>query len=231
MFGFFTTIFLISFLAALVGTIRPSLLKLTSRKQVYTYSGMCALVAFIFVVITAPPAAQNQQVVQPNPVEQKVLAQQPATTTKAASDVDRLRTIVASVLQGNTNMSHESRLRSVDVVSQTGATPPGGWGVFVEFNSDDNLSSKTTKNGIEMQMSDIYTALYTSGIDVRTASAAAYLSLTDKYGNASDQMVYKSILAKDVASKVNWSADKTYLKLGILPGLWDTTILSPVLTH
>lgn len=231
MFGFFIIALLLSLLAALVGTIRPSLLKLASRKQVYTYSGICAVAAFIFVVITAPPAPPSQLAAEVKPTVQRTLTQQPATTTKAVSDEDRLRAIVASVLQGNTNMSHESRLKSVDVLNQSAATPPGGWGVFVEFNADDNLSAKMTKGGIEKQMSDIYAALYTSGIDVRTASASAYLSLTDKYGNTNDQMVYKSILAKDTASKVNWSADKATLELQILPGLWETTVLSPVLAR
>lgn len=123
-------------------------------------------------------------------------------------------------------MSHEDKLRSVDVVSQI----DGWWGVFVEFNSDDNLTPNLMKQGIEKQMSDIYIALYTSGIDVRTASAAGYLQPTDKYGNTNDGMVYKSLLGKDVSGKVNWQADKATLELQILPGLWTTTILSPVLT-
>jgi len=139
---------------------------------------------------------------------------------------DLLKAIVANVLQGTTNMSNESRLRHVDVVPQV----EGGWGVFVEFNANDNLTTNLTKQGIEMDMSDIYTALYTSGLDVRSASAAGYLSLADKYGNTSDVMVFKSILKSDVASKVNWHSDKATLELQILPGLWTTTILNRALT-
>ncbi len=122
-------------------------------------------------------------------------------------------------------MSDEVRSRSVNVVPQV----HGGYGVFVEFNGNDNLTTKMTKGGIEMDMSGLYIALYTSDLDVRSASAAAYLQLIDKYGKTSDVIVYKSILDKDVADKVNWSADNAMLKLQILPGIWTTSILSPVL--
>lgn len=78
-------------------------------------------------------------------------------------------------------------------------------------------------------MADVYIALYTSNLDVRTASVAAYLPLTDTYGNTSDGMVYKTMLDKTVAGKVNWSADKSMLEWQVLPGVWTTTILNPSL--
>lgn len=56
---------------------------------------------------------------------------------------------------------------------------------------------------------------------------AAYFTLVDKYGQRSDVVVYKSILDKAEADKVNWQQDDAYLKLTILPGVWETTLLHP----
>lgn len=210
----------------MIGLVRPSIFKLKSRKHSCSIFGIASVAFFVLIALTTSP---KPQALQPGAVDSTppvaTTPHQASTAAPAVNVEDQLKTLVANVLNGTTNMSHENRLKSVDVVKQI----DGGWGVFVEFNADDNLSANFTKRGIEKQMSDVYTSLYTSDKDVRTASAAAYLSLTDKYGNTSDQMVYKSILDKAVAGKVNWSTDKASLELQILPGLWSTTILSPVL--
>ncbi len=73
-----------------------------------------------------------------------------------------------------------------------------------------------------MKMSDLYTAIYATNLDVQSASIQAFMQLTDKYGNASDQKVYESTLDSDTAKKVNWNSDKASLELEILPGVWTT---------
>jgi len=113
--------------------------------------------------------------------------------------------------------------RSVEVVEQAN----GGWGVFVEYNAGDNLTTSLKKTGIEKTMSEVYIALYTSDLDIRTASVAAYFPVVDQYGNESEAIVYKSVLEKEEADKVNWDIDGSYLQLEILPGVWSTTLLHP----
>lgn len=150
-----------------------------------------------------------------------VQARQDAPPTPI-SEEDQLKQIVADQLKGNNNMSKAS-LRSVNVVQQV----DGGWGVFTEFNADDNLTMNMRRGGIESDMGEIYIALYTSGKDVRTASVAAYFPLVDKYGNGSDGMVYKTTLNKAEADKVNWSADGVTLRRSILPAVWTATLVHP----
>ena len=226
MSSIFIVLFLLSLACFVAGLVRPSIFKLKSRKQSCSIFGIASVVFFVLIALTASTKPQSSQPAAADSTSSVATTAHQALDAAPTSSVeDQLKTLVANVLNGTTNMSHENRLKGVDVVKQI----DGGWGVFVEFNADDNLSANFTKKGIEKQMSDVYTALYTSNKDVRTASAAAYLSLTDKYGNTSDQMVYKSILDKAVAGKVNWSTDKASLELQILPGLWSTTILSPAL--
>lgn len=178
--------------------------------------GMSALIAVTEPTPTQPnipPASEAAG----SPVE----AQQPPPAAPA-SEEEQLRQIVADVLKGSTNMS-KPRLRKVDVVKQVA----GGWGVFVEFNGDDNLSAKSRKGGIESKMAEVYIALYTSGKDVQAATVAAYFPLVDKYGNESDGVVYKTALNGAEAAKVNWSADNTTLRRSIVPGVWTATLVHP----
>jgi hypothetical protein len=138
------------------------------------------------------------------------------------SEEEQLRQITSDVLKGDTNMG-KPRLRKVEVVKQAA----GGWGVFAEFNGDDNLTARMRKGGIETKMAEVYVALYTSGKDVQTASVAAYFPLVDKYGNESDGIVYKTTLNRKEADKVNWGADNTTLRRSILPGIWTATLVHP----
>ena len=54
---------------------------------------------------------------------------------------------------------------------------------------------------------------------------------SDKYGNQSDGVVYRTFLEKTEADKVNWTADKTTLKVSILPEVWTTVFLLPDFTN
>ena len=99
-----------------------------------------------------------------------------------------------------TNDLGTAYLREVSVVAQL----DGGWGVFVAFNANDVLVASWTKEVIEVAMIDAYGALYTSGLDVRLASVAAYFPVVDEYGTESDTIVYKTILGVAEAQSVNW---------------------------
>ncbi len=133
------------------------------------------------------------------------------------SEEEQIKQLVTSQFKGKNNLDKDY-IKGVEVVKQI----DGGWGVFVEYNADDNFSANMRKKSIELDMSKIYTALYTSEKDIQTASVSAYFPLTDKYGNTSDGVVYKSILDKTEADKVNWETDSSYLGLQVLPGVWET---------
>lgn len=133
----------------------------------------------------------------------------------------QLKKNVENTLSGKNNMDKDY-IRNIIVTEQA----DGGWGVFVDYNADDNLTTDARKKSVEMKMSEVYIALYTSGKDVRNASVAAYFPLTDSYGNESDGVIYKSVLEKTEADKVNFKANESTLKLNILPDVWETTVLN-----
>ena len=116
-----------------------------------------------------------------------------------------------------------NKLRDIDIQKQS----DGGYGVFVQYNASDNLSTSMIKQGIEKTMSDIYIALYHEGSqDVRQASVAAYFPMADEQGNTSDTVVYKSVLRKEDTAKINFDTNKATLELDIIPGTWSTTMLN-----
>jgi len=138
------------------------------------------------------------------------------------SEEEQVKKIVTDQLKGQNNMKREN-LKKVEVTEQGG----GGWEVIVEFNASDNLSTNLRKVGIEKQMSELYISLYRSGKDIKTVSVSAYFPLVDQYGNENDRVIYASTLDSEEASKVNWNADQSSLKLSILPNVWTTSMLHP----
>lgn len=172
---------------------------------------------FALIAVTPPPPEPAQRT-----TETPVQAEQTPPPAAPVSEEDQLRQIVSDVLKGNTNMSKQ-RLRKMDIVKQAS----GGWGVFVEFNGDDNLTANMRKGGIESKMAEVYIALYTSSKDVQTVTVAAYFPLVDRYGNESDGVVLKTSLSKAEAAKVNWSADSSTLRRSILPDIWTKILVHP----
>lgn len=128
---------------------------------------------------------------------------------------DQIKKFVSGLLKGETNQGKQ-RLRNVNVIPQA----YGGWGVFVDFNPDDNFKTSWIRDQIEETMSDIYVALYKSPYDIRQVGISAYWTLVDKYGNKSEHEVYVTNLKKDEAGKINWNAEDFEIKHDIIPKLW-----------
>lgn len=171
---------------------------------------------------TNPKTTESSQISQPQPKTTPTPAVQihnPPAPPKILSEQDQIKKIVTDKISDKNNLDRDY-LRKVDVVDQV----DGGWGVFIDYNADDNLTADLRKKGIQMTMSQLYIVLYTSGKDIRTVSVAAYFPMTDKYGNSSDGIIYKTFLDKSEADKVNWKTDPSVLELNVLPKVWETTI-------
>jgi hypothetical protein len=241
-------VFLVSLGCLVVGLIRPtvfrSLLKeKTGRKRVAYVFGGTMIGSLILLTAILPPAGKQPTDTASSSTSTQQVATEPVAAASAPaktepkpaepapkpvevkapepSEDERIRTLVRETFKGTNNMKKE-RLRKVDVKKLTG----GGWGVSVDFNADENLTTNLTKKGIESDMSEAYTALYTANMNVKQASVAAFFPLRDEYGNDMDGIVYKTLLTSDVADKINWQSEKLTLRARIIPGLWETAILN-----
>jgi|JI10StandDraft_1071094.scaffolds.fasta_scaffold54536_6 hypothetical protein len=154
------------------------------------------------------------------PKDSKTNTNQQTINTDLPED-QQLRQIVENALSGKNNLDKDY-IRNIDITAQA----DGGWGVFVEYNADDNVSASARKKSIELKMSDVYIALYTSSKDVRNASVAAYFPLTDSYGNESEGIVYKTVLGNSEADRINFKSNDSTLRAKTLPNTWETTALN-----
>lgn len=223
LFGF---LILASLIALVVGLIKPTLfakwIKNPSRKKVGLILGGLVFVFFIGFGMTTDTQTATTSIEPSTQAETVKNEPTSAPEAPALSEEDQIKKIVSDQLKGQNNMKKDN-LKSVEVSEVEG----GGWNVTVEFNASDNLSTNLRKKGIEGDMSELYIALYKSGKDIKAVSISAYFPLQDQYGNVNDRVVYASTLDSEEASKVNWNADQSSLKLSILPGVWTTTMLHP----
>lgn len=194
-------------------------------KKSQWYTSLWMLPIYIIVLITvltsiinSIPSGKNNDKRKENAVPVTIADSAPV---RSLSEEDQIRQLTSKQLEGLNN-NGKAYARKIEVVKQI----DGGWGVFTEYNADDNFNANLRKEGIERKMSDIYIALYVSGKDIRTASVTAYYPTVDKYGNTSDSVAYKTMLEKTEADKVNWSADKYQLETDILPKVWKTTLIN-----
>ena len=196
------------------------LFKEKTRMKIALTFGLGGLILFIVGGAMTPNSGQPDQSATTQSNTQAI-----ATSSAPQDPVSQIKAIVGTVLQGQTNVSNEPKLRSVDV--EPDPAVKDGWDVTVGFNGDNNLTNGMTKDDLVTQTSDIFIALYTSGQKIETATVTGYLPLTDKYGNTSDGIAYRATLITDVASQINWSTDKATLELQILPGVWNLDYANP----
>lgn len=93
--------------------------------------------------------------------------------------------------------------------------------------SDNAFGNKYIKIGIQRDMTELYKALFNSGLPISVVKIGAVFPMMDKYGNESNEIVYATELTSTEAKKVNWNEDSAFLALQIMPGVW--TLLKSLL--
>lgn len=197
----------ISVIGLVAGLIKPKMFhKFThgthQKKKIGLVFGLGILVALIILATSAPVTPTSKK-----------------ATANTSTPTNIIKDAVTKDLSGNNDLGNK-KLRSVDVEPQAN----GGYGVFVEYNVDEVGSNDSQQTIFTEDATQLYKTIYNqTHQDIRTTSVSAYFAGTDKYGNSSDKLVYKTILDKDVASKVNWSAENATLETK-LPSLWSVTV-------
>jgi hypothetical protein len=148
---------------------------------------------------TSPSATLAPQSTAPASLPPPSTATPTQTPTPTPQDVLKAR--ASDVLSGETNYDSNPlpRLRDVRVFKGF-----GGWVVLVNFNANNNLTTGLVKGGIELDMQDIYKAVYTSGLPISYAATSAFFPVTDKFGNRKQGLVYETRLDGKVGKRINW---------------------------
>jgi hypothetical protein len=129
--------------------------------------------------------------------------QRPSATSRPTptpiTDADRIEQLAREQFAG-VNDRGQPYLR--EVVAAPGLDR--GYVVSVDFNADDSFTNGWIKRGIEMRMQDAYASLYQSDMEIETAIISAYFPLTDRYGNTSVELVYRTELLGEDGERINW---------------------------
>lgn len=144
------------------------------------------------------------------------------TAMQAQTPEEKIRSAIANSLSSNTNMK-KVRFLKVDVVQRG-----GDYEVVVDFNADENLTGAMTVSALKSDMAKVYSALFKGDLGVSKAMISGYLPLADKYGNTSDQPVYRTSLGRIEAQKINWGAESVMLWRQIIPSVWEEEMVHPI---
>lgn len=135
------------------------------------------------------------------------------------SDEEVIKDTINAKYSGKNNRDQDN-IRSVDVINLN----DGSYTVMIKYNADEGYSSSSTRKDIIYTSSQMFKTIYKeTGKEIMQAGIFAYYPLTDKYGNNSDEVVYKCTLDKETADKVNWDQNENQLFSQTLPNLWSAS--------
>ncbi|THU36107.1 hypothetical protein FAM09_22245 [Niastella caeni] len=234
-------VFLIALICLIIGLIKPALFKAlfkakTSRKAVALTFGLVMIASVIVVGVVARPvsaadAAQEEidqameEFIKEEEAKQKEAKQVKEEKPTSLTPEEAIKAIIQKELKGENN-NDKPFLRDINVAMENNKAF-----VIINYNANENLTAHLTQVGIKSKMSDLYYKLYKSGQPIGAVSVCAYMTLTDKYGNKTDDIVYTTRLENEEAAKVNWSEDDSMVKNVILPKVWSTLFLHPALSE
>lgn len=225
---------LASVICLILGLIKPTLFKglfkaKTSRRTVALTFGLIIIASFIvFGAVSKKPMSEADKAQAEADLAVEELAKdqkenKKTETPAALTPEEKIKGIIQKELKGKNN-NDKPYLKDINLVMDNNEAS-----VIINYNADENLTTNLTLTGIKGRMGELYTKLYKSNSPIKSVSVCAYMALTDKYGNASDDIVYTTVLSKEEAAKVNWSADESMLKYSILPKVWSNNFLHPAL--
>jgi len=228
-------LFMAALICLILGLIKPSLFKglfkaKTSRKVVGITFGLIMVASFIVFGAVSKPLTEEEKAkaeidlaIKESDKEEEVKKKE-AKAKPTVAPADAIKNIIQEELDGKNN-NHKAYLRDINLAMDNNEAS-----VIISYNADENLTTNMTLTGIKGKMGELYTKLYKNHLPIKSVSVCAYMTLSDKYGNNSDDIVYTTVLSKEEAAKVNWSTDDAVLKYTILPKVWTDTYLHPALT-
>lgn len=85
--------------------------------------------------------------------------------------------------------------------------------IFVTWTISEGWTSGMTRFAARKEATDLFKALYTSGLSINQVVVRGTFSMKDKYGNISEETVVRLVLDKATARRINWeyfSSDNIY---------------------
>lgn len=189
----FMILMLVSIVGLVIGLIKPSVVKMKSRKVSLLVFGGGFIVFFILVGVTAAPStSENNNSVAQNVVTQTAVLQSlDSQIQNAISNIDGLTTKV-SYRDKQVEKSDKDRPQDTKMVT-----------INVNINSFYNKDALIRDTG--KISSEIFKAVYVSNLNPYDVFVWYYSDTTDQYGNKTNDVVLTYAIDKITFQKINWS--------------------------
>ena len=206
----FVLLLLASLIGLAIGLIKPSIVRLKTRKLAGLVFGGVAIVFFIlFGIATPSPSAQPAASQQSAPV---AVANTTSSTTSAVpstplTEQQKVQNAVSSVIQQNA--SSWATIKNVDdeLASSYGVKdmPSGSKLVTIDIETGTFWDDSATVTQTGKLASQIMQQVFPINSKFNEVLVRYYGQLTDAYGNTKDDMMLSYEMDREIYSKINWS--------------------------
>lgn len=194
----FLALLLVSLVGLVIGLIKPSILKLKSRKQSVLFLGGAALLCFILFGVTSTPQTTTQKE-SVNTQEQKSLQENISDSINNAlgsqTNMGKQRVVGVEISKYTTKLLEMYKYKNTDVVN----------GILVKINSDENLTTNLQKGTMHNEAAKIMQAIFPIDSNIGDIIIWSQLPVKDQYGNAKDDTAIIYSVSRALFSKINWN--------------------------
>lgn len=223
----FLVLLLLSFVGIIIGLIKPSVVKMKSRKQSLLVFGGSTLLFFILFGITADPVPSTSPKPETNVVQQaespkaneteqpaqktaEQTVQQPTPQPKTLEE--KITDAINSSLGSKTN-TDKQRVVGVEITKYDASMisaykyKSGETVVYplIKINADENLTTNLQKSTMHDEAVKIAKAVFPVDQTIGDIIIWSQLPVKDQYGNVKDDTAIIYSMSRSLFDKVNWS--------------------------
>lgn len=223
----FLVLLLLSFVGIIVGLIKPSVVKMKSRKQSLLVFGGSTVLFFILFGITADPipatspkpetkvvqqaeSPKANETEQPAPKMAEQTVQQPTPQPKTLEE--KITDAINTSLGSKTN-TDKQRVVGVEITKYDASMisaykyKSGETVVYplIKINADENLTTNLQKSTMNDEAVKIAKAVFPVDQTIGDIIIWSQLPVKDQYGNIKDDTAIIYSMSRSLFDKVNWS--------------------------
>lgn len=196
----FMALLLVSLIGLVVGMVKPSLVKLQSRKRVLTLLGGAFVLSFILFGVTSSPSKTTDQ-----PVATK--SSNPSSSQPTPTIVKTEAQTLADVGQAATKeaVSTKASYRDTKVEKADADRPAGSKMVTMSFNVSDFFSKSSLTRDTGKIAAKAMQGIFATNPSFYDVIIWYYGETTDRYGNKKNDVIMTYAMDRVTFQKINWS--------------------------
>jgi hypothetical protein len=210
----FTLLLLLSLLGLIIGLVKPSIIKLDSRKKVLYIFGGSTILCFILFGVTSnsiptptqttstTAVAQTPEVkkVETKPVQKEKTLEEKITdavnqSLGAKTNTKKRRVVSVAPEQYNDKVLAIYKYKKGEKVL----------GVLIKINSDENITTNLQKRTMHDEAAKIAQAVFPLDQTIGDIVIWSQLPVKDQYGNVKDDTAIVYSISRSLFSKINWN--------------------------